>query len=332
MKITPHYDVFYLSAYLKAFQLQGSGEPILIVYSYECDRAIQAVFRRDVANDRRFARTLEKGKYYDVITPYGGFIGTVHDKERLNREWNEYCSASGYICEFVRFELFSDYYTYFDGETETKTHNVVRSLEMPLEEMWMDFKHKVRKNVNRAAAYGLECILDPQGERLPDFLRIYYGTMDRNDAEDAYYFPESFFRALHEMEDNVMYFHAVYKGTIISTELVLYGPENCYSYLGGTDREYFAMRPNDFLKYEIIKWAKDKGLKSFVLGGGYGMDDGIYEYKKNLAPNGVTDYWIGRKIFDEEKYEELCALRKIDAKAVGTFPAYRSMGGYFSLI
>ena len=47
-----------------------------------------------------------------------------------------------YICEFVRFELFTDYYKYYDGEVETRTHNVVRSLDMPFEEMWMDFKQK----------------------------------------------------------------------------------------------------------------------------------------------------------------------------------------------
>lgn len=62
-------------------------------------------------------------------------------------------------------------------------------------------------------------------------------------------------------------FHGKFGEKIISTELVLDGASNCYSYLGGTDSEYFYTRVNASLKYEIIKWAKEKGLKDFVLGG-----------------------------------------------------------------
>ena len=331
----PKYDVFYLSGYLRAFQLQGSGEPILIVYTDENDRAINAVFKRDVADDKHFSGKLEKGKYFDISTPYGygGFFGEITDFDKLNREWKQYCIERGYVCECVRFELFGEYRSYYGGEVLTRTHNVVRDLEMPLEEMWMDFKQKVRKNVKRAAQYQLELILDPDGAYLDDFLRIYNSTMDRNHAEDVYYFGREFFQTLNTMKDNIMYFHVAYEGKIISTELVIYGSENCYSYLGGTDRDYFEMRPNDFLKHEIIKWAKEKGLKSFVLGGGYGADDGIYEYKKNLAPHGITDFWIGRRVLDQSKYEELMAMRSTDDPLIDNtsfFPAYRA-GGYFSL-
>lgn len=319
------YDVFYLSAYLRAFQLQGSGEPILIVYTDGGDYAINAVFRRDVADDPHFTGKLEKGKYYDISTPYGygGFIGNITDYGKLNSEWRQYCVEQGYICEFVRFELFEDYRENYSGEVVTRTHNVVRSLERPLDEMWMDFKQKVRKNVKRAAQYNLELILDPNGAYLDDFLRIYDSTMDRNHAEDAYYFSREFFQILNTMRENVMYFHVLYEGKVISTELVIYDAENCYSYLGGTDRGYFEMRPNDFLKYEIIKWAKAKGLKNFVLGGGYGVDDGIFQYKQCLAPHGVVDFYIGKRIFHQGTYDALVQIRGDDIANRDYFPLYR---------
>ena len=129
------------------------------------------------------------------------------------------------------------------------------------------------------------------------------------------------------MRENVMYFHVFYEGKVISTELVIYGAENCYSYLGGTNREYFDLRPNDFLKYEIIKWAKEKGLKNFVLGGGYGADDGIFQYKTCLAPRGIVDFYIGRKIFDKEKYKSLVEIRANEnpsCRESGYFPQYRA--------
>lgn len=322
----PDYEAFYLNEYMRAFALTGSGEPVLAVYCHGDDYGINAFFRRDIAEDPRFARTLERGRYYDITSPYGygGFMGRITHREQLLDAWNTHCRENGYVCGFVRFSLFSDYRTYFDGETESRTRNVVRNLVPTPEEIWMDFKPKVRKNVKRANACGLKIVRDPDGTYLEDFLRIYYGTMERVNAAPHFFFPRSFFQTLNEMKDNVMYFHAVHGDKIISTELVLVGGENCYSFLGGTDSAYFEMRPNDLLKYEIILWARKKGMKNFVLGGGYGADDGIFQYKSCLAPNGICDFWIGKKIWDAPVYEELCRTVGADM-STQFFPAYRSV-------
>ncbi len=322
-----HYEVFYLSDYVRAFMEENkeNGKPILLYYTNDADRAINVVFKRDIAESAHFDGKIEKGVFYDLISPYGygGFFGGVSDYDALNALYTEYCLEKHYICEFVRFNLFSSYYAHYDGKIENRTHNVVRNLEAPVEEIWMDFKQKVRKNVKRANRNGLEIIIDKSGKYLEDFLRIYYSTMERNEAEGSFYFSRNFFETINRMIGNYIYFHVVYQGKIISTELVLYGADNCYSYLGGTDWNYFELRPNDFLKFEIIKWAKENHLKNFVLGGGYGSDDGIYRYKIALAPHGVVDYYIGKKIFDRFGYESLCKKRGIECVEDGFFPAYR---------
>lgn len=308
-----NYDVFYLNEYVTAFMNEDkkNGIPILLLYENGSDRAMNVVFRRDVAQDEKFEGKIPQGQFFDLISPYGygGFWGCIEDYETLNRTYQDYCATNGSICEFVRFELFGDYRVHYAGETETRTHNVIRSLELPLDEMWMDFKQKVRKNVKRAQQNNLQIIIENTDEHLQDFLDIYYSTMDRSNAEGEYYFSRAFFETLNQMRDNIMYFHVLHEGKVISTELVIYGVENCYSYLGGTYRDYFNLRPNDFLKYEIIKWAKEKGLKNFVLGGGYGADDGIFQYKTCLAPKGTVEFYIGRRIFNQEKYQHLVQIR-----------------------
>lgn len=327
VKSINNYDVFYLNEYVDAFMREdvSNGVPVLLWYVNGTDRAINVVFKRDVAKDPHFEGKLVSDIYFDLITPYGygGFLGEITDYTALNDAYAKYCTDNGYVCEFVRFELFSDYYKHYSGETETRTHNVVRNLESPIDEIWMDFKQKVRKNVKRANTYGLEIIIDDVGTYMDDFLKIYYGTMERSDAEDQFYFKKRFFEELMLM-DNAVMFHVSFEEKIISTELVIYGAENCYSYLGGTDSEYFYTRANDFLKFEIIKWAKEKGLKNFVLGGGYGADDGIFHYKMNLAPHGIKDFYIGRKIFDECIYDMLCETRADEVLNVAYFPKYRS--------
>ena len=325
------YEVFYLNEYVSAFKNESrkNGEPILLYYERDMDRAINVVFKRDIAEDELFEGKIEKNAYFDLISPYGygGFWGVVEDYAALQNSYNQYCIDNNYICEFVRFELFSEYNKHYDGEVESRTHNVVRSLTMPMEELWMDFKQKVRKNVKRANSLNLQVIFDNTGEYLQEFLKIYYGTMERNDADKQFYFSKEFFMEINKMKDNIMYVHVALpneegKVKIISTELVLYGAKNGYSYLGGTSRDYFEYRPNDLLKYEIIKWAKEKGLENFVLGGGYGGDDGIFQYKTALAPNGIVDFYIGRKIFDKELYNRFCQIRGIEQSSF--FPAYRS--------
>lgn len=322
-----NYDVFYLSSYSKAFMMedQKNGVPLLLLYENDDERAINVVFKRDIAKDKKLADKIEEKKYYDLISPYGygGFLGNISDWQKLNDVYSEYCKEKNYICEFVRFELFTDYYKKYDGIVETRSHNVIRSLDLSLDEMWMDFKQKVRKNVKKANSFDLKCIIENNDEHIKDFLRIYYSTMERTDAKDEYFFSEKFFKQINKMNDNLMYFYVLYEGKIISAELVIYGSKNAYSYLGGTDKEYFHMRPNDYLKYEIVKWAKEKGLDNFVLGGGYGADDGIYQYKLSLAPHGQKDFYIGWKVFNQRIYDQLVMLRESDLDK-SFFPLYRS--------
>lgn len=326
-----NYDVFYLNEYVTAFMKEDpqNGIPLLLLYESGNDRAMNVVFRRDVAKDKKFQGKIDENSYFDLISPYGygGFWGNVENWDGLNKAYQTYCEEKGYICEFVRFELFSTYRRHYAGDVETRTHNVVRNLEMSLDDIWMDFKQKVRKNVKCATRNNLQIIIENTDEHLKDFLDIYYSTMDRCDAQNSFFFSKEFFEEISLMHENIMFFYAVFDKKIVSAELVIYGAENCYSYLGGTNSDYFNVRPNDYLKYEIIKWAKEKGLKNFVLGGGYGADDGIFQYKTCLAPRGIVDFYIGKKIFAPARYQRLVNLRSKDCSVCITsdfFPAYRA--------
>lgn len=320
------YDVYYLSDYVKAFQLHGDGEPMLFYYEDEVLRGMNVVMKRDIAEDPHFQDQLPKETYYDFATPYG-YGGWQFEGEKspdiVFAAYDQWCAEHGIVCEFVRFLLSSNSRAFYPGQVIQRTNNVVRSLECSLEEMRMDFEHKVRKNLKKAESAGLEICVDLQGTHLQEFLRIYYGTMDRNDAKESYYFNEEFFAQIGRMQGNFVYFHVLLHGTVISTELVLLGSDTMYSYLGGTDGAYFAYRPNDFLKYEIIRWGMEHGYKNFVLGGGYGKDDGIFRYKKSFAPHGIVPFYTGQNVFDHEIYQKLVTLRK-ECAETDFFPQYRA--------
>lgn len=139
-------------------------------------------------------------------------------------------------------------------------------------------ERRAKKNIRKALKNNLKIMIDNQLEFFDEFKKIYYLTMDRYNSNQSYYFDAEFFNIL--TKENTKLFHVLYEDKIISTELVLYDKLCCYSFLGGTLSEFFNLRPNEIMKYEIMKWGHSQRLKYFVLGGGYGNDDGIFIYKK----------------------------------------------------
>ncbi len=322
-----NYDVYYLSGYVRAFQLHGDGEPLLFFYEGDEVRAVSVMMKRDVAKDPHFAGKLPEGKYFDFATPYGygGWLleGEGDTASLLSSYW-DWCRENRIVSEFVRFSLFSGGQNWYYGKTVSRQDNIVRSLDMPAEAIFADFEHKVRKNVKRAETVGLQFLVDPEGDHLEEFLSIYYRTMDRNHAENGYYFKEEFFRQINTLEGHRCFFHVLFEDRVISTELALLGGGRMYSYLGGTDSDCFQYRPNDFLKWNMIRWGAEHGYRAFVLGGGYGSDDGIYRYKKSFAPRGAMPFYTGQTIFDQPAYETLLSMRTDLPEGSGFFPRYRA--------
>jgi Acetyltransferase (GNAT) domain len=275
----------------------------------------------------------------DISTPYGygGPFrwGAAWNPEAGRAFWLEFdawAAKSRVVSEVVRLSLFPEILVEYIGDRRVLLDNVVRALNSE-DELWRDFEHKVRKNVNKARAGGVTVRIDEKGDRLDDFLAIYASTMNRRNARESYYFPREYFERIHaDLKGQFAYFHAFVGGAIVSTELVLVSADRIYSFLGGTDAAWFHVRPNDLLKVEIMNWARSAGKKEFVLGGGYASGDGIYRYKLSFAPNGSVPFSIGSRVLNINAYEQMIHARRTFAAMQGVrwqpnpdyFPAYRA--------
>lgn len=268
---------------------------------------------------------------YDISSPYGygGAVGWSTEGARpavaFWSAFDAWAAEHHVVSEFIRFSLFDTSLVPYPGVVEVKQDNVVRDLRMSVDELWMDFDHKVRKNVKKALRSNVTVVADEVATYFEDFYRIYESTMDRRNAGGAYYFPREFFESIHrDLVGQFVYFHAIVGGVVISTELVLVSAESVYSFLGGTTSDYFELRPNDLLKHEVMLWAKDRGMKFFVLGGGFGGNDGIYRYKLAFAPNGSRPFSIGTRILDQQDYDSLVRAAEVRGPVVEDyFPKYR---------
>lgn len=276
------------------------------------------------------------GDMCDLVTPYGYGGPFVYGQPVADNFWDEFdiwCTCNRVICSFMRLSLFEEQLLPIRGHVEEKAMNIVRRLNLDAGAVWMDYEHKVRKNVQKARRAGLIVERDEKGDRLDAFHEVYYSTMQRRQASEQYYFPKTFFESIiHELEGQFSFFHVWQDQKLVSTELVLVSAEHIYSFLGGTIEEAYNMRPNDLLKHEVIEWGILQGKKTFVLGGGYENGDGIFRYKKAFSPEGGLPFRVAARILMPGAYENLCNLRCEWEAAKGNnwnprkdyFPAYRA--------
>jgi hypothetical protein len=162
-------------------------------------------------------------------------------------------------------------------------------LRIPEMERWMSYEHKVRKNVKRAIEMQVVVEHDVNLESLDEFIDVYEQTMIRRDADGEYRYSHSWFEELLKSVPGSELFVAKCSGVVVSGEILLRSVDSIYSFLGGTDRQAFHLRPNDLLKHRICEVGSLRGLSSFVLGGGREPEDGIYRYKRSFAPSGVLN-------------------------------------------
>lgn len=273
----------------------------------------------------------EAGDAFDIITPYGYGGPLVTDCtvtegtlfQEFYASFKQWAETNKVVSEFVRFSLFSKALPYYYGLTGHNNDNIVVNLKKAPEAFWTGLSYKVRKNVQAAQRHGITAIEDPGADRLDDFLEVYESTMQRRNAGSFYRFGRQWFEKLQQnLPGSCTFFYAFHESKVIAAELVLLSGTRAYSFLGGTLKSYFPLRPSDLLKYYILEWLRERGLNSFVIGGGYRPHDGIFAFKQSFAPEGIVPFHTGKMIFDKERYRLLSQGKAIDGS--GFFPVYRS--------
>lgn len=321
-------EINFTEAYGKLYEKIEDGE--LIVFNFENEYGkVKNMFIK-----RKIPLNLENRVFFDIVTPYGyggPVIQETTDEEKLLvgyfEAFSNYCQMNDIITEFIRFDLFENNQVrnHFYGEVSLIGNTIVRDLNLPIEE---DIRKKIFQNVRAAKEKGVKMSIDRTGGRIDDFLKMYYSTMDRNQADDYYYFKKSFFEQIHKtMENQFLYVFATLDKEVISAALILIGDERAFAFLGGTLKEYYKYHPEIFVELTIIQWLKDKGLTKYILGGGHKGEDGIYFHKKGFARNGDHPFYVGKKVHDPIIYKKLIDLHKtfndFDMET-SFFPKYRA--------
>lgn len=331
------YDVYYLSGYVKPFQIHGDGDPYLLYYKESSLRGISVVMKRDIAMEECFRGILPLGKYFDITTPYGygGFLfegdTSASNLAKFNAIYIDTLSAEGIVSSFVRFhpllqnsKLLKSVYNIIDlGKT---VHMDITSLETISQNM----KSKDRNTIRRSSKSGVEILHSNDLKLFKEFKKIYNATMQNDNADSYYYFGDGFYKSLNrELISNYQMFYAVFQDEIIAMSIIIYANKQMHYHLSGSKFEYRRLNPTNLLLYEAAKWGCSKGFVNFHLGGGVGSsEDNLFRFKKCFNRNSLNQYSIGQKIILEAVYKELVALRRVEDEQFDInslyFPLYRA--------
>lgn len=283
------------------------------------------------ANHPSFNSKIEKGKLFDFITPYGygGFLfKSKYSKKNIEiaiQNYCDYCRRIGVVSEFVRFHPLIENFKMVENLVDTvyigKTIYINTN---SIEEIWNNFSKENRNMVRKSVNNGVKIYWGRSEQLLCKFKELYFQTMDRDDANQYYYFSDLFYDSLlHDMKYNLLFFYSEYEKNIISIAAILIGNTYIHYHLSASDYNYRYLAPTNQLLYEVAKYANGINRKYLHLGGGLGgKEDNLYKFKKAFNKNDNKNFHIGIIIFDEETYNYLC---EISNKSIDTsfFQGYR---------
>lgn len=292
--------------------IQCTKEQQLYYFSFYIDEKLMVLMP---FYKRKISPKINNLNYFDSSSPYGYTGPLISEKASKNdliifwKYVDEWYKKENIISEFIRFNL-NDNILGYSGVLIPSLKNIKGKI-IETELQWQGFKQKVRNNYRKAVNENLELKIftkeNISSEIVGVFYEIYISTMKRNNANSIYFHPKDYFENFVYNNKEASVIAIVFKDNIpISTELILVHNDTLYSFLGGTLADYFHTRPNDFLKIEVMNWARNNNFKNYVLGGGRTDNDGLYKYKKSFFPKDEDiTFYTGRKILNKTIYKEL---------------------------
>lgn len=298
-------DVYYTEEYVKLYE--SASERALCYVFIEGDSCFLMPF---------LCRAFEyKGEiYYDFETAYGygGPIYNTNDKTFISNAWRsflQYARDNHYVCGFVRFhpllnnivgfELYGK--LYFDRKT------IAIDLSQGIEVAWMNEIHTKNRNViKKGEKNGLHFIVDNDYRHLEDFIRLYNSTMDKLNADNFYYFQDSYYENLGNNIKNSFLGFVEYEGKFVAGAIFFYSLPYGHYHLAGSDCTALNLSPNNFLLWNAAKELANRGVKKLHLGGGTNgnEENSLYQYKRKFSKS-EYQFTFGKLMFNQEVYDSV---------------------------
>lgn len=317
VKSFSNWDIYYLNGYVRSLEAHEKGTSLLVTFSHDGQQLCYPVIQKDIADDPKFRELLPEHTYYDWETPYG-YGGPLTDcaplspsvQSRFLEELTVYCLEHRIVTQFLRFHPILGNHTVLSAVAETRYMRDTIYIDTSSPDIILsNLDSKNRNMIRKAARVGIYCEARPVTE-YQAFLSLYRLTMRQNHADDYYFFDESYFEYLHRfLNGNTCILYALLDGQPVSAAIFFHANGTAHYHLAGSDPAFRGTAAGNLLLYDAALRACENGDRLLHLGGGMAPDDRLFGFKKQFNKNGRREFWIGRSIFDPDRYQALLKLR-----------------------
>jgi lipid II:glycine glycyltransferase (peptidoglycan interpeptide bridge formation enzyme) len=193
-------------------------------------------------------------------------------------------------CDFLNFRYCKNELS-VKGFTRQKELTNVIDLTQDLDTIWNKMDNKnVRYWVNRAQREGIKIRINEDYDR---FYKIYRSFIKKKGIKSLFDVFGVWSTSLDSMKKHGTLLIAEYNGEILAGTLYLEDDTRIEAWVGASKRlesnkkkKTLAACANRLLDWEVIRYAKDKGLKEFDLGGVWPEE----QAKKDIMKQGINDF------------------------------------------
>lgn len=295
-------DIYFSEEYVKLYESKD-GKALCAVCEDNENVLLMPFIRKEIDG------------YYDFETAYGygGPIANTTDGHWIGEaldELEDLLLREKYVCGFIRFhpllnnaEICKNHFpVLFDRNTVA-----IKTEEEP-ESIWQEqITSKNRNMIRKAEKNGLVYSAEYDFASMDDFIKLYNATMERLNAEEFYFFDEKYYQSFLEKFIGEAFLGTIRKDDeLICAAIFMYSNEYGHYHLEGSNHVFSSMAANNLLLWKTAEEFHKLGVKEFHLGGGYNSspDNSLLKFKKSFS-NNMKEFYIGKWVFNEEKYIEL---------------------------
>lgn len=301
-------DIYFTPSYYSLYQNYDDGEAQCFVFEKEGNVALYPFLKNSITP---LGYDLDK-EYYDIQGSYGynGLIASTDNAEFIAEFWREFdawCQENDIVAEFMRFHPLLNNQKLASPKMKTffSRHTVALDLSLSLDEIWtQQFSSKNRNMIRKAEKEGVTIV---ESDDYETFRKLYDGTMTNLNAEDYYFFPQSYYDEYKaSFKDNSILCFAMLDGKAIAGSMFMFSQDYAHYHLSARDREYSKYAANNLILWHGIQKAKERGCKWFHFGGGTTGEeaDSLLLFKQNFSKT-KTEFWIGKRVHNQGVYDSI---------------------------
>lgn len=316
-----NFDFVHTYDFHRLSEKNGEGVPVLFVLRADGDA-------RPLACWPLLKRTIQGTGFFDLTSVYG-FGGPLF-LEDVNVAWAldfifQHMRNAGFVSLFSRMHpLYVECIPEDGSRGERLGDVVVIDVQMTPGDL-ASYRASHRREILNAMKRGVRVVVDQECREIHEFSKIYLDSMKELGASSYYFFESQYFDSLVSSKDfKSILIYAELQGVKIAASLFVLTGNVMQYYLSATVPAYRKLAPSKMIIARAHELAFELGVDKIVLGGGVGSSrDGLFDFKAGFSDL-TKPFYVTRKIFKYEAYNQLCKLKGVDLHKTSFFPAYRA--------